>query len=75
MKIDKKTIDMVLKLNDEQLWKTIQLVAKKSGISSAKGMEMPKNMDKIRATLSSLEDKDIERVTELLKKGKKNGRN
>jgi butyrate kinase len=31
MKIDKGTIDRVLKMDDEQLWKTIQYVAKRSG--------------------------------------------
>ena len=73
MKIDKKTIDKVLSLNDDQLWKTIQLVASKSGLSIAKGLERPKNMTKLRNTLAGLNDDDIARVTELIKKGKNNG--
>ena len=70
MKIDKKMIDMVLMLNDEQLWKTIQLVASKSGFNGIKNMERPKDMSKIRSTLSSLSDDDITRVSELIKKEK-----
>lgn len=73
MKIDKKMIDKVLTMNDEQLWKTIQLVAARSGLSTVKGLEMPKDMSKIRNTLSGLNDEDISRVTELIKKGKNNG--
>ena len=73
MKIDKKMIDMVLKLNDDQLWKTVQLVGAKSGFNGIKDMEKPKDMSKIRSTLSSLTDEDIARVTDLIKKGKSNG--
>lgn len=73
MKIDKKMIDKVLSLNDEQLWKTIQLVASKSGLNTVKNLEKPKDMSKIRSTLSGLNDEDITRVTELIKKGKNNG--
>ena len=73
MKIDKKMIDKVLSLNDEQLWKAIQLVASKSGLNTVKNLEKPKDMSKIRSTLSGLNDEDITRVTELIKKGKNNG--
>ena len=73
MKIDKKMIDMVLKLNDEQLWKTIQMVGAKSGIDKLKEMEKPRDMTKIRSTLSALTNEDIARVTELIKRGKTNG--
>ena len=73
MKLDKKTLDKLLSLNDEQLWKTIQLVASKSGLSGAKNLEQPKDMSKIRSTLSGLNETDIAKVSELLKKGKENG--
>ena len=73
MKIDKQTIDKVLSLNDDQLWKAIQIVASKSGINNVKSLEKPQNMTKIRNTLSGLNENDIARVTELIKKGKSNG--
>lgn len=73
MKLDKKMIDFVLKMNDEQLWKTIQTVASKSGISAVKNMEKPKDMSKIRSVLSGLTNEDITRVTEIIKRGNENG--
>ncbi len=73
MKIDKKMLDQILTMNDDQLWKTIQLVASKSGLNSAKNLERPKDMSKIRNTLSEINDEDISRIGELIKKGKNNG--
>ena len=71
MKIDKKTVDKILTLNDDQLWKIIQAVASRSGID--KSLERPKDMSKIRSTLSSLSEDDVTRITELFKKGKLDG--
>ena len=70
MKIDKKTINMILKLNDDALWSIIQKVIAKTGLSSLKNMEKPKDMSKIRETLSNLTDEDIEKATNFLKKDK-----
>ncbi|MBQ7907486.1 MAG: hypothetical protein IJ309_05870 [Clostridia bacterium] len=70
MKIDKKTIDAVLKMNDDQLWKTIQLVAKKSGNEQFASLERPSDMTKIRQTLSSLSEDDINKAVEAYKRGK-----
>ena len=72
MKIDKKTIDNILKLNDDQLWNVIKIIINKSGVKSVKNIEKPKDMSKIRNTLSSLNDEDIARAIELFK-GVKNG--
>ena len=70
MKIDKKTIDLILKLNDDALWSVIQKVISKTGVSSLKSLEKPKDMSKIRETLSNLTDDDIEKATKLFRKGK-----
>lgn len=70
MKIDKKTIDMVLKLNDDALWSVIQKVISKSGMSSLKNIEKPKDMSKIRETLKNLSNEDIEKATKLFRKDK-----
>lgn len=74
MKIDKSTIDKVLKMNDDQLWKTILYVAKKSGQESFVGLEKPSDMTKIRQALSMLSDEDIEKAVSMMKKGGKNGK-
>ncbi len=75
MKIDKSTIDKVLKMNDDQLWKTIQYVAKKSGNVSVSELERPKDMSKIRQTLSALSDEDIQNAIEMMKRGKNGSTN
>ena len=68
MKIDKNTINTILMLDDEQLWNVIQLVAKKSGLN-IDNKKRPENMDKIRSTLSNVSESDLDKVTELLKRG------
>ena len=70
MKFDKKMIDFILMMNDDQLWKTIQTVASKSGLGSAKTLEKPADMSKIRNVLAGLTEDDVARVTEILKRGK-----
>lgn len=73
MKIDKNTIDKVLKMNDDQLWRVIQYVAKKSGQSELASAQRPSDMSKIRTTLASLTDSEIENAIKLMKE-KKNER-
>ena len=70
MKIDKKAIDKILKLNDDALWSVIQMIISKSGVSGLKSIEKPQDMSKIRDTLGKLTDEDIERAMQILKKGK-----
>ena len=74
MKIDKKTIDSILKLNDDQLWAVIQMLLKRSGYDNLKDLKRPEDMSIIRKTLANLSDSDIERAMDLLKKGKNNGK-
>lgn len=69
MKIDKSTIDKILKLNDDGLWSVIQMIISKSGVSGLKDIKRPKDMTKIRQTLSKLTDEDISRAIALLKRG------
>ena len=70
MKIDKSTIDKILKLNDDGLWSVIQMIISKSGVSGLKDIKRPKDMTKIRETLGKLTDDDISRAITLLKRGK-----
>ena len=73
MKIDEKTINMILKMSDDRLWQTIQYAVGKSGSDILKNAKRPEDMSKIRSALSSLTNKDIDRVTEILKGEKYNG--
>lgn len=72
MKIDKNTIDRVLKMDDDQLWKTIQYVAKRSGQKELSSLERPKDMTKIRNTLAMLSEEDIQKAINMMKRGKDN---
>ena len=72
MKIDKKMINLLLMLNDDQLWNTLMKAASKSGADGIGKVERPADMSKIRAALSALTDEDISRAAELFGKGNKN---
>ncbi|MBE6625217.1 MAG: hypothetical protein E7622_06190 [Ruminococcaceae bacterium] len=71
MKIDKNTINMLLKMNDDMLWSTLKIAFSRSGADGARDLKRPEDMSKIRDILSGLTDSDIERVSELLNKGGK----
>ena len=71
MKIDKKMINLLLRLNDDMLWSTLMKAASKSGAAGINNVERPADMSKIREALSSLTDEDISRAAELFGKGKK----
>ncbi len=71
MKIDEKTINMILKFNDDRLWQTLQYAASKSGTDALKNMKRPSDMSKIRSALSSITNEDIIRAMEILKGGQK----
>lgn len=71
MKIDKNTINMLLKFNDDKLWSTIKFAVSRSGSDIMKDMKRPDDLSGLRAVLAGLTDEDIERATELLKKGGK----
>jgi hypothetical protein len=61
-------------MSDDRLWQTIQYAVGKSGSDILKNAKRPEDMSKIRSALSSLTNKDIDRVTEILKGEKHNGR-
>ena len=52
MKIDEKTINMILKMSDDRLWQTIQYAVSKSGSDILKNAKRPEDMSKIRSALS-----------------------
>jgi hypothetical protein len=70
MKIDKNTINMLLKMSDDRLWNTLKFALSRSGNDFAKDLKRPEDISKLREVLSNLTDSDIDRVQELLNKGK-----
>ena len=71
MKIDKGTINMLLKMNDDKLWSTLKFALSRSGNDFMKDMQRPADMSKLRSVLEGLTDEDISRACELLQKGGK----
>lgn len=71
MKIDKNTINMLLRLNDDNLWSTLKFALSRSGNDMIKDMKRPNDMTRLREVLASLTDTDLERASELLKGEKK----
>ena len=66
MKIDKKTVDLLLSLDDDRLWQTIGAVAAASGVKGIAAMERPRDLSKLRAVLSTLTESDIARALALI---------
>lgn len=73
MKIDKKMIEKVLLLDDDSLWKVVKMVIARSNNDSLKGIERPVDMTKLREALKGLNEVDLEKATEMLRKGESNG--
>lgn len=73
MRIDKKTIDMLCRMPDDKLWGTLKLFASSQGIDLSSKRMSPRDMQKLRYTLSTLTDSDIARATDIIKTYK-NGR-
>ena len=62
---------MLLKMNDDRLWSTLQFALSHSGNDIMKNIKKPDDMSKIRSVLEGLTDQDIARAIELLGKGGK----
>lgn len=72
MKIDKKTVDMFLKMNDEQLWQAIRMIAAGNGADSVPAKK-PDNFDIsfIRKLLSNMNEEDIKKASDIIDQFKK----
>ena len=73
MKIDKNTVDKLLRQNDDQLWRTVQMIAAQGGVNLA-GVSRPRDMTKLRSALSTLTDGDIKRAMEIVASYKRTGK-
>lgn len=73
MKIDKATVDRLLRQNDDQLWRTVQMIAAQGGLNLS-GVKRPADLSKLRSALSSMTDGDIRRATEIVESYKRNGK-
>ena len=71
MKIDRKTLDKMLSLNDEQLKALIRTLADNSGIDLSGFNISTSDISGIRKALTNATDEDIAKAAEQLKNHKK----
>lgn len=66
MQIDRKAINRMLNLNDEQLKSVIRSLADNAGLDLSGFQISPNDIDSIRRALASATDDDIARASEQL---------
>ncbi len=66
MKIDKKTVDMLMGLSDDMLWQMIRNIGGASGIEVKQPTPSPETMAGIRKALGAMTDSDIQRAVEII---------
>ena len=73
MQLDRKSLDRLLALNDEQLRRVLAGLLTEYGIDPASVPLAQFDMSKLRATLQQATDEDIKRFTAMLSKGRGKG--
>lgn len=67
MTLDKKSVDMILRLKDEQLVSVIRKLATGVGIDANNINPSPEQISSIRRALSTATDDDLKRANEIIK--------
>ena len=75
MTFDKKTLDMILTLDDDKLVTIIKRLAANSGIDISNMNITQRDLNGLRSALSMATDSDIERAGDLIKSYKEGKRN
>lgn len=73
MKIDKKTIDMLSAMPDENLWKVICALGSASGIDLSKMSVSKGDMARLRDALGQMTEADVGKAAELIRSFKQSG--
>lgn len=71
MEINQSTVNKMLSMSDENLWRSIRLIASTSGIKLDNGPAPQAEMEKIRAALSSVTSAEVGEALKILSKYKK----
>ncbi len=67
MTLDKKSVDMILRLKDEQLVSVIRKLATGVGIDANNINPSPEQISSIRQALSTATDSDLKRAGEIIR--------
>ena len=74
MQIDRKMLDRLLKMNDDQLREVIETIAAEAGINpAALGLD-PRNVQMLRQALGSANETDIQQINAVYDAYKQNKR-
>jgi hypothetical protein len=74
MQLDRKTLQKLLSLNDEQLTTVIRTLAESSGLDLSEFNIRPDDINSIRTALSGATEEDLLRATEQLRDFRRNKR-
>ena len=71
MEINQSTVNKMLAMSDDDLWRSIRLIASTSGIKLDNGPAPRAEMEKIRSALSSVTGADVNEALKILSKNRK----
>ena len=72
MQLDRRTLQKMLSLSDEQLTNVIRSLAENSGLDLADFRISPNDINSIRTALSGATDEDLKRATDQLRDFRRN---
>lgn len=75
MRLDKRALERLLSLNDEQVKAVIEKLAADNGLDLGALRISTDDISRLRTALSGATDRDVERFAEQLKNSGKNGQN
>lgn len=73
MKFDRKTVDMLISMDDEKLVGFLTFLAAAKGLTRESGIK-PETARRLKEVMRSLTDADVDRISELIDIYKKSGR-
>lgn len=66
LKLDKKQLDRLADLPDDQLWRTLKMLAPHAGLELSEKARQPDKLARLRAAMRSMTEHDVDRLSELV---------
>ncbi len=74
MKLDKKQLDHLASLPDDQLWRTLRMLTPYLGVELTEKARQPEKLARLRAAMRSMTEADVERLSEIAAVYRRGGR-
>ncbi|MCQ2423993.1 MAG: hypothetical protein MJ088_03740 [Clostridia bacterium] len=74
MKLDKKQLDHLASLPDDQLWRTLRMLTPHLGVELTEKARQPEKLARLRAAMRSMTEADVERLSEIAAVYRRGGR-